>query len=93
MILRQMTKDELIKEQMKTIGVLQDKIKLMQFDISTYSKELSMLKEKYKRKSNTFAKVRAELSMMKKTKNFDKITTVIRMIKDLDVSEEDNEDI
>lgn len=75
-------KDEvLLKEQMRTISKLQDKINLLMFDVAQLSREKTELKQRLKRAQNNAKNVRARLSEMKRAKDFSKINNVLAMLR------------
>ena len=78
-------KDEtLVKEQMKTIGKLQDKIKLLQFDNSRNLERIKQLERLLKRRNRMIANVREELAMMKRQNNYENVTNILKYFRELD---------
>ena len=76
-----MREENLVKDQMKTISDLQEKIKLLQFDISENLKEIRYLKDIMLRRKNTNKNAIKSLEEMKKKKDFNNIDYVICVLK------------
>lgn len=70
-----------LKRQKETINKLQDRIKLLSFDISQLNREKIELNEKLRRRKENVKNVRAELMTMKRTENFSRINSVLAMLK------------
>ena len=77
----------LLKDQMKIISNLQDKIKLLQFDVSANLKKIHYLEDKLERRDRTIAKVKEELEEMKKTNDYSNINMLIKYIRVADDEE------
>lgn len=73
--------EDLVKEQMKTISNLQDKIRLLQFDIIDNTKKITFLKTLMSRRKETNNRAIKLLEEMKKNKDFKNINNVILMLK------------
>lgn len=71
------------KKKAKTIIELQDKLRLMAFDLSEIRKELQAVKYRYKTSRATILKVRNELKNMKRNEDFTNINKVIALLKDI----------
>lgn len=75
-------KDEiLIKEQTRAIDELQEKVRLLQFDVSKNLENIRILKDKLERKKQTIIKVRDELEIMAKENNYKNINFVLSVLK------------
>jgi hypothetical protein len=72
---------DLLKGQIKVIDNLQEKIKLLQFDISRNLETIQILKGKLERKDKAIAKVKEELEEIKKTNNYSNINMLIKYIR------------
>jgi maltodextrin utilization protein YvdJ len=77
-----MNDENLVKEQMKVIDKLQDKINLLKFDISENLKEIVVLKRKLNNRNENIKNIRAELMSMKRKNDFTDINKVIAMVND-----------
>lgn len=73
--------EDLIKEQMKTISDLQDKIRLLQFDVVDNTKTIRFLKDIMARRKQSNKNAIKLLEEMKKNKDFKNINNVIIMLK------------
>lgn len=74
--------DALLKGQLKVIDDLQEKIRLLQFDVSNNSKDINILKDKLSRKKQMLTRVKMELEMMKKENNFKNIDNVLFLLRE-----------
>lgn len=63
--------NEVIKSQMKTISLLQDKISLQKFDIIEQKKELRKINEERKLKTNSILNARKKLQEFKRKGIYD----------------------
>lgn len=70
-----------VKEQMKVISNLQDKIRLLQFDISDSSKKIKFLKEIMARRKATNNRAIELLEEMRKKRDFKNINNVITILR------------
>ena len=77
-----MKEENLVKEQMKIISNLQEKIKLLQFDVSANLKKIHYLEDKLKRKNRTISNVREELTMMKRQEDYKNISNVLKYLRE-----------
>jgi chromosome segregation ATPase len=73
--------DKQLERQKETISKLQDRIKLLRFDISQLNSEKIELNEKLRKRRDNVKNVRAELMTMKRTENFSRINSVLAMLK------------
>lgn len=76
-----MREEILVKEQMKTISLLQDKIKLLQFDILDNLKKIKELKNVMLRRKKNNSKAIKMLMEMKTKNDFSKIDYVLFIMK------------
>ncbi len=72
--------NDLIKSQMKTISLLQDKINLQEFDIIEQKKELRKIQEERKLRTNIIIKARKKLQEFKRKGIYDekKINEILK---------------
>lgn len=82
-----MKDEDLVKEQMKTIGKLQDKIKLLQFDNSRNLELINKLKYLLKNRNKIIKKTKEELIIMKNQNNYEDMGKLIKYLR----SSEDEE--
>lgn len=68
---------ELEKKQMETIGKLQDKIKLMEFEISERKKEMYILRRSLIDRKKSIKIAIKELEQIKKEECYNKISNVL----------------
>ena len=68
---------ELEKKQMETISKLQDKIKLMEFDISQYKKQKQILKRSLIDRKKSIKIAIKELEQIRKEECYNKISNVL----------------
>jgi uncharacterized coiled-coil protein SlyX len=73
--------ETMIKEQMKTIDKLQEKIKLQQFEITQLRKDVIELKDKLKRREMNQKNIRVKLADMKVRNDFTEINNVLLMLR------------
>lgn len=73
--------EDVIKEQMKTIGKLQDRINLLKFDNSRNSQLIIKLKHKLKSKNKILLKIKTELSVMVEQNNIEEAEKLLKLIK------------
>ena len=67
--------------QMLVIDKLQDKINLLEFDISKNLAEISVLKQKIKKRNESIEKIITELELIHKEKNYKNLWYVINCLK------------
>lgn len=72
---------DLVKLQMKTISQLQDKINLLQFDITDNIREINRLKQRENYRKETIIKVKEELLNMSKNNDYSRISYVLKLLK------------
>lgn len=72
---------DLVKLQMKTISDLQDKINLLQFDITDNIREINRLKQRENYRKETIIKVKEELLNMSKNNDYSRISYVLKLLK------------
>lgn len=72
--------ENLVKEQMRTIDKLQEKIKLQLFDITQLNRENRELRFSLKRQKENIKNIRKKLEQMKKENDFSKINSVLIML-------------
>lgn len=82
-----MKEEALLKEQIKVIDELQEKIRLQKFDISKNLEIINSLKNRIERKNQIIAKAREELVMMQKEKKYSNISYVLRLLKEVNNDE------
>lgn len=75
-----MKNEDIVKEQMKTISKLQDKINLLKFDMMQINRENRTLKEMLKRRKENIKNIRIELNRMKRLNDFTGINNVLMML-------------
>ena len=73
--------EDLVKLQMKTISQLQDKINLLQFDITDNIREINRLKQRENYRKETIIKVKEELLNMSKNNDYSRISYVLKLLK------------
>ena len=71
---------DLVKLQMKTISELQDKINLLQFDITDNLNEIRKLKQRENSRNETITKVRDGLLKMSKNNDYSKVGYLLKML-------------
>ena len=71
----------LVKEQMKIISDLQEKIRLLEFEIVQLNREKTILKQRLKSREKTIKKIKIELMDMKAAGDFSKINNIIYMLR------------
>lgn len=69
--------------QAKTIMKLQDKIRVLEFEISEKGKEVSAYKLRIKQTRGTMLRARDALVEINKNGDYEKVNTVIRMLRDV----------
>ena len=79
-IIKEATKEELIKKQMETISKLQGEIKLHLFEISELKKERHKLNEKLSNRKENIKNIRVELMSMKRRNDFTEINKILAML-------------
>lgn len=73
--------EDLVKGQMKTISDLQDKIRLLEFDVVDNTKTIRFLKDIMARRKQSNKNAIKLLEEMKKNNDFKNINSVILMLK------------
>lgn len=81
-IIKEATKEELIKKQMETISELQEKIRLYKFDVSKNLEIIAYQKLLINSRNQTISKVKEELLTMKKENNYENINRVLCMLQE-----------
>lgn len=84
MIINKENQDDLIKKQIKIIDELQEKIKLLKFDISKNQSIIFYLKRKLKRRNQVVTKAKEELSIMKRQNDYKNINYVLKILKEIE---------
>ena len=82
-----MKEENLIKEQMRAIDQLQEKIKMLKFDISKNLDIIHSLKDKLARKERVIAKIKEELEEMKRENDYSNINSILKYIRMVDYEE------
>ena len=76
--------EELINRQIKVIDNLQEKIKLLQFDISQHLKKINFYKSSLKRREEAIRKAREELIIMRSQNDYKNINYVLRVLQEVE---------
>ena len=71
---------DLTKKQIQTINELQEKIKLLKFDVSENLKIIFQLKETLRKRNQVIKRAREELSEMKKQNDYKNINYVLKIL-------------
>ena len=87
----ELNNSELVKLQIKTISQLQDKINLLEFDVSANLREISRLKYNETRRKETITKVRDELLKMSKTNDYSKVGYLLKTLNTMEAREYEQE--
>lgn len=82
---------DLIKFQIKTISQLQNKINLLEFDVSANLREIRRLKYNETRRKETIIKVRDELLKMSKTNDYSKVSYLLKTLNTMEAREYEQE--
>ena len=77
-----MRDENLVKEQMKVISNLQDKINLLKFDVMQLNGENGTLRRRLKNRGKNIKRAKEELAHMKRTNDFSKVNNVLSMLRE-----------
>lgn len=76
-----MNEEDLIKRQAKNISKLQEKIRLLEFDLNEERKENTYFKNNFKLRQELINRVREKLIMIIRTKEYEKLSEVLQVLK------------
>lgn len=76
-----MNEEDLIKRQAKNISKLQDRIRLLEFDLNEERKENTYFKNNFKLRQELINRVREKLTMIIRTKEYEKLSEVLQVLK------------
>ena len=79
---KQVDNTRMQEKQAETILQLQDRIRLLDFDLSKNKEKITLLKYRYKSTRKTLLTVREELENIKKNGNYEELEKTIRRIKE-----------
>lgn len=90
MIIKEEKQTDLTKKQIQTINELQEKIKLLKFDVSENLKIIFQLKEALKKRNQVVKRAREELSEMKRQNDYKNINYVLKVLSSKEMDNEQN---
>ena len=76
-----MNEKEMIKRQADNISKLQDKIRLLEFEVNEERKENTYFKNNFKLRQELINRVREKLEMIIRTKEYERLSEVLQVLK------------